>query len=191
MGGQSKLFSASGPIVNEAERYKSGGIGYYLADFLHARVASEYLSLQQYAILAAYILHQAKEHVEGCGGTSHVAVLRHTGESGLVHDSRIDSWTKLLESIDARVGRLLIAAADLTNEEEISRELNSLKLALPYARRQANEEIEGNDKWWDAWNGPLASSLEQALSGESLRTPRDGFGFDITLSTPQKSEDQQ
>jgi hypothetical protein len=55
-----------------------------ITDFLAARMKPTMLDLHQCVILAAYILFQAKEHVDGCGGESQIAVLRHKGKSGLV-----------------------------------------------------------------------------------------------------------
>jgi hypothetical protein len=67
IGGQSRLFQASGPLVNE-KSYASSGIGYYLADFLAGRMGASgehgWLTTRQCVAVAAYILFQAKEHVE-------------------------------------------------------------------------------------------------------------------------------
>lgn len=84
MFGTSKLFSASGPIVLERKTHYSGGVGYYMADFLSSRMYHDSMSLRQCVILAAYILFQAREHVDGCGGESQIAVLRDDGVSGVV-----------------------------------------------------------------------------------------------------------
>src|SRR5882762_2265384 len=55
MDDKSRMFSARGPIVNEVESYCAGGLGYYMADFLAARMNPNRLSLHQCVILAAYI----------------------------------------------------------------------------------------------------------------------------------------
>jgi 20S proteasome alpha/beta subunit len=113
MHGSCRLFSAHGPIVNEKQTYDSFGAGYYMADFLAGRMYHDYLNLRQCAILAAYILFQAKENVEGCGGDSHIAVLRDKGVSGLADWQHVDAMTELLKWADDDAGRILIDAADI------------------------------------------------------------------------------
>lgn len=71
MHGSSKLFSAYGPIVSDKTTYHSSGAGVHMANFLASRMYTEHLTLRQCVILAAYILYQSKEHVEGCGGERH------------------------------------------------------------------------------------------------------------------------
>lgn len=137
MGGRSRLFSATGPIVNEVERYKSAGAGYYMADFLASRMSPHGLDVYQSAILAAYILFQAKEHVDGCGGESHVAVLRHEGKSGRIDQTRIDIWTKLLDQIDSRTRRMIIEAADIREDSGINEAFSGLETTLSTVRQRA------------------------------------------------------
>jgi hypothetical protein len=91
MDGRTKLFSAVGPVVNEKDEYYSAGQGYYMADFLARRMFGDHLTIHQCVIVAAYTLFQAKEHVDGCGGDSHIAVLRDTGPSGLLNFQVINS----------------------------------------------------------------------------------------------------
>lgn len=71
IGGLSRLFQACGPLVLE-KSYAASGIGHYLADFLAERMGANgehgRLTTRQCVAVAAYILFQAKEHVEGCGG---------------------------------------------------------------------------------------------------------------------------
>jgi hypothetical protein len=111
MGNDSRLFAATGPVVNEKKGYTSSGAGYYLADFLSARMYKDYLPLHTCVILAAYILFQTKEHVDGCGGDSHIAILRNEGISGQVSVKHIEALTKLLQRADREVGDILLATA--------------------------------------------------------------------------------
>jgi hypothetical protein len=111
--GASKLFSATGPIVVEQQKHYSGGAGYYMADFLAARMYDKHISLRQCVILAAYTLFQAKEHVDGCGGESHIAVIRNNGVSGRVNSVNIESLNRMLSKSDSTLGHLLLGSADL------------------------------------------------------------------------------
>jgi hypothetical protein len=141
MGGESRLFSAVGSVVNEVEDKCTGGIGYYMADFLAARMYSGVLSLHQCVILAAYVLLQAKEHVDGCGGESHIAVLRNQAESGRIDATRISALTRLVDRVDRQLGEVLIASADLRTDTEIDGVLDSLKLMVEHHREEAREYI--------------------------------------------------
>jgi len=60
-----------------------------------------------------YILFQAKEHVEGCGGTSHIAVLRESEASGMVDFRLVEHLTEYLKLADLFMGEMLLATADL------------------------------------------------------------------------------
>lgn len=118
MSAHTKLFSALGPIVTEQREYATGGAGYYIADFLASRMYAHALTLQQCVILAAYTLFQAKEHVEGCGGDSHIAVLRDSGVSGRVATDRVSAITEALSSLDDEISGLLLHAANLEEDDE-------------------------------------------------------------------------
>jgi hypothetical protein len=118
MQGKSRLFNATGPVVNEKHGYDAGGVGHYMAEFLAERMYNEYLNVHQCAILAAYILFQTKEHVDGCGGESHIAVLRNEAGSGLVDVNRINTLTELLKAADREASTLLLSPADLAMDEE-------------------------------------------------------------------------
>ncbi len=178
MAGGSRLFSASGPVVNPVEDYCSAGIGYYMADFLASRMYNGGLSLHQCVILAAYVLFQAKEHVDGCGGDSHIAVLRNNGKSGLMDQSRIRAITQMLNQTDRKLGEVLLAAANLQEDYETIMEmtLETTKDTIEYARNAAKESIESDDLFSDMW-----------MTG---KPDRDDLGF-ATPSIPQTLEDQQ
>jgi 20S proteasome alpha/beta subunit len=105
---KSRLFSAMGPIVNEKSGYDCGGVGHYMADFLASRMYKEYLPIHQCVILAAYILFQSKEHVDGCGGDNQIVVLREDGSSGAVDWKRISAIMELLGKSDLEISELLL-----------------------------------------------------------------------------------
>lgn len=112
MQGQSKLFRSTGPVVNELRNYGSVGVGRYMADFLASRLHQRYLPGTQAIILAAYVLFQCKEYVEGCGGDSNIAVLNETGNSTTLHPWRIDTFGELIREIDMHLPQLLLSSLD-------------------------------------------------------------------------------
>lgn len=161
MHGSSKLFNAYGPIVTEKERYHSSGVGYYMADFLTSRMRMDGLNLRQCVILAAYILFQAKEHVEGCGGDSHIAVLRDSGPSGLVDWKRVETLTEVLKESDKEIGELILKIADIQAEDgEIKEDAADAVDLLLTLRKNHIESLREHDEWDSAFNGVMGLSKE-------------------------------
>lgn len=179
MNASSKLFNAFGPAVNEKGEYCTGGIGTYMADFLAARMFNTGLTVQQCVILAAYILFQTKEHVDGCGGNSHIAILREDGPSGLVDSQRVEAITENVKKADLQIGSLLLASADLEiGAREFSDDANSVFSVLEVFREEQRKDL----KKWEEFH----RSFDQ-LFGLSVK--RDSFG--LTLSVDRTSTDQQ
>lgn len=168
----SKLFSANGPIVNERPEYYSSGAGYYMADFLASRMYRAYLTVHQCVILAAYILSQAKEHVDGCGGESHIAVLRSDGADGLVDSTRIEEITGLLKGFDLQCGHLALHAANFSLETpKVETEIKDLREALLFFREESQERIKRHDA------SEFENALSRVLGHKPL--PKDELGLPI------------
>lgn len=160
MWGESMLFSADGPTVNEVNGYRSSGVGQYMADFLASRMYGYYLTIHQCVILSAYILFQAKEHVDGCGGESHIAVLREQGKSGLVEWVRVNAITELVGSSDLELGRLLLQTANIeASDEQFRSRYKVVRKILEKFRKHHRIELK---KWGGA---SAALSGNTALSG--------------------------
>jgi 20S proteasome alpha/beta subunit len=183
--GESSLFHAFGPVVNEVDYYKGAGAGYYMADFLQSRVQPNLLTLHQCVLLSAYILFQAKEHVDGCGGESHIAVLRHEGESGLIDSRRVQSWTSILDGADRQLSNFLIECASLSSEFDVQEVLKSAIKMIAHLRNKAREEIRESDRMWDYFFGAPPFGAP-GLSPAEMQ-PRDDLGF-IKPSSPRRSE---
>jgi len=141
--GESRLFQAVGPVVNETT-YASDGIGYYLANFLTTRMRGDsWLTIRQTIILAAYILFQTKEHVEGCGGDSHIAVLRESESSGMVDFRLIQHLTEYLKSADHFTGEMLLKAADFSiPDSDVSHGISNSVDMLKFLRSEEIKRLE-------------------------------------------------
>lgn len=177
MGGDSRLFTSLGPIVNEGRGYESAGIGYYMADFLASRMYKDHLTVRQCVILAAYILYQAKENVEGCGGDSHIVVLRNHESSGHVDWRRVEAVTKLLTHADHEISDILIRSADLDMKDKEFKEQIDLSSHLLQAFRQnANAELKRRE----------AQSLALAADFGVQPDQTDSLGLPLPLD-PQTS----
>jgi len=154
INGESELFHAYGPAITKQSKYVSGGIGSYMVDFLVARMYRNVLSLRECIILAAYVLLQTKEHVEGCGGDSHVAILPNEGVFGLIDNGRTDAVTNLLEAGDIEIGKTLLSYADvnLSNERVEEAIHRALSVSL-IARRAEVENLKSNEEFWANFTG--------------------------------------
>jgi 20S proteasome alpha/beta subunit len=139
MQGTTKLFHALGPVVNEKERYYTSGAGCHLADFLASRLYTDTLNTRQSIILAAYILFQAKEHVPGCGGDSHIAVLEDGGLHRMIDIGKIEGVTHILRIADREIGKLIFTAADFNvPEDQFIKEATKLRSIIMH---QAFEDV--------------------------------------------------
>jgi hypothetical protein len=118
------------------------------------------LDLGQLLILAAYVLFQTKEHVDGCGGESHIAVLRNAGNSGKVEESLISEITKLLESADGEMGRILLASANLSlGKKEFYRESRHALDVVDIFRDIARDHLSNLRQAMVAPGSPMAGLL--------------------------------
>lgn len=148
--GQSRLFQASGPIVNEKNGYAAAGCGTYMADYLASSMYRNTLTVRQCAILAAYILFQAKEHVDGCGGESHIAVLRDQESCGRVDANRIEAISTLLSTLqNHHIGNILLSSADLSlTSQQFIEAVTTAAGYMDTNRSNAAERVKNWDEFW-------------------------------------------
>lgn len=185
MHGNSKLFTANGAVVNERHEYESHGIGYYMADFLAGRMFDSFLNIHQCVILAAYILFQCREHVDGCGGESHIAVLQDNGPSGLVARNRIEAVTKLLDWTDRQTGELIIQAANLDFENiDLAKKFIEVSASMNQFRNDERINIEKRDEIMDIFG------TRGKLDSFGFKKPKTQLEQD-QQSDSQTSEDQR
>lgn len=146
IGGQSRLFQAYGPLVLE-KSYASSGIGHYLADFLAERMGANgehgWRTIRQCVAVAAFILSQAKEHVEGCGGNSHIAVLRESESSGMVDFHMVEHLTEYMKRADMFTGELLLDTADFSiSDSELAEKIESSIGVMKHIRTKEMEKLK-------------------------------------------------
>jgi 20S proteasome alpha/beta subunit len=178
MNGESRLFQASGPMVNPIDTYCSAGAGYYMADFLASRMYSNELDVSQCVILASYILFQAKEHVDGCGGESHIGVLRNGGTSGMVEYNRVQIFSEMANRIDLRLMSVLLAAVNMRTEDARdilpTMALENLKDDIQLERKHARKRIAEHDSWYDLLLPETSSRDELGFLRRSISRTSEG-----------------
>lgn len=183
IGGQSRLFQASGPLVNE-KSYASSGIGYYLADFLAGRMGANgehgWLTTRQCVAVAAYILFQAKEHVEGCGGNSHIAVLRESESSGRVDFQLVEHLTEYLKLADGFMGEMLLATADFSmTDTALTERIESLIGTIKFVRDEEMNKLKADREF------------SRSILPFTDERPEDDLGIPIRISTSESERPEQ
>jgi hypothetical protein len=171
--GESSLWLAAGPAVVEKTGFECTGAGAALANYIGARMYTSSLTLTQCVILAAYILQQAKNHVEGCGGESHIAVLRNNGDCTFVTRKRVEAFTTLVDAADIEANRLVLAAANLGSPDSklqsvASEFVNRMVDDRTTARRSLNTE----EAMWVAAAPGLSGGGEYEVDELGLVRPK-------------------
>jgi hypothetical protein len=69
------LYEAHGTMIRRCREPECVGMGVILGKSLSGQLFHDGLSLTQGALVAVYILHQAKQWVDGCGGNSDIVLL--------------------------------------------------------------------------------------------------------------------
>jgi len=108
--GTTKLFHAWGPIVNEIT-VKASGSGQPVADFL-LRHFKNTMHITNAMAWAVYILYSAKEHADGCGGDTHVAIIQDNGKNCLLESEHIRAMENFFETASDTTDTLLMLAAN-------------------------------------------------------------------------------
>jgi hypothetical protein len=137
--------------------------------------------MRQCVILAAYVLFEAKEHVNDCGGDSHIAILREDGPSGRVDWHRIEKLTELLKWADDDIGKLLLDVADLeSGDAEFRNSVDLTVKVLEGLRDSKRQEIRDH-----------ASMVKAMFAHPDIPRPdEDEYGFAMP-SDDQKEEPEQ
>jgi 20S proteasome alpha/beta subunit len=183
IGGQSRLFQACGPLVLE-KSYASSGIGHYLADFLAERMGANgehgWLTTRQCVAVASYILFQAKEHVEGCGGNSHIAVLREAESSGMVDFQLVEHLTEYLKLADRFTGELLLDTADFSmSDSALAEKFESSIGVMKHIRAKEMEKLKEDREF--------SRSLFCGMLGSTLSEPEDDLGLPKRAAKPESA----
>jgi 20S proteasome alpha/beta subunit len=151
MSGDTKLFHAFGPVINEKDYY-AAGVGQDMADYLSSRMYGNHLDVRQLIILAAFILFQTKDHIDGCGGDSHIAVLKNRGLSGRVDPAHVEKLTGLANTADTILARTLLSCVNIKlSGVEFRRNLKIVKdLIEDYRSDTAKEikELKATEAYW-------------------------------------------
>lgn len=122
MDGKSKLFSSDGPLVNEQRHFAIHGCGAELGTYIYNLMCPSWTrhTLSQLAVLAAYIVYQAKTYVPGVGGSTHLVKLRNDGGS-FADFGNSDKWMEQhFQYLDGFLGPAFVASFDIDTPDFLS-----------------------------------------------------------------------
>lgn len=143
------LFKADGHIVNAVTRYETIGCGGPLANYIcDPAVEPAYLAqnwrIRPVIMLAAFMLEQVKQHVEGCGGESHIAVLHMDGRIELIPPLMTGTIGTHLVNCEKVVRPLVSASADLesVSDHQFGLLLDSVVDWMKILRRQHRKTLQ-------------------------------------------------
>jgi hypothetical protein len=147
--GEIGLFKATGPIVNPVLRYETSGGGEILAKYISDRFFPEFglPTTRQAVNLALYALNQCKEHAEGCGGDSHVVVMRDNEAPVKMDGMRVLGATWNLRDMEEIVHRLYLAVPDMElTAEEFTKEIQLFLSTIQESRQKHHDLLHRNEK---------------------------------------------
>jgi 20S proteasome alpha/beta subunit len=105
-----QLVEISGPVLTRNITAKAIGCGDTLSSYIEERLSSPKAGLSEVIQVAIYIVDQAKKHVDGCGGETHVVTLTDSGKLEIFPQFQVQPMTKRIEEID-RLARIIAASA--------------------------------------------------------------------------------
>lgn len=149
VGDEIGLFKATGPIVNPVTRYETVGSGEILAKYISDRFFPEFglPTTRQAVNLALYALQQCTEYAEGCGGDSHVVVMRGGEVPVQMGGMRVLGATFNLRDLEASLHRLYLAVPDMElTAEEFTKEIQAVLSEIQESRQRHFDLLQRNKR---------------------------------------------
>jgi hypothetical protein len=144
-----ELLKVIGPIVNRIESYESIGYGIALSKYLIDRLYQKSMSVNDTAIVANYMLDQVKEHVQYCGGESHIMRIDPKGYTDMILASSIQWGQERFAKLDSSLRPLLIAVGDMMIPEE---EFKKQTISFTHKMEKMREELSKFHSALDFWS---------------------------------------
>jgi hypothetical protein len=139
--GLPRLYRADGPILNAVSQYGSVGMGLYMADYIADRSShGSFMDARWAELLAIYLLQQAKNYIDGCGGDSHVITLKADGSVNRMAGSDIEIIGDLMKFVDRQFSDVLMCATDpLLGEDDFRAHMDIFMQTVGMRRAQQRE----------------------------------------------------
>ena len=138
------LFRAYGTRFTRVRRYASIGCGAELADYICDEAQT--IWTVRAVPLAVYMLNRVKDHVPGCGGDSHIAILTRDGEAQTLSLREILGLEEQFLTSEQITKEILVTCANRAISDEafdkFMRAYAKQLLAIRKKRRQQDEKLE-------------------------------------------------
>lgn len=138
------LLRTNETVLVEMTEHCSIGNGTLLSDYLIPTLYRHgNMSLNDVAIIAAHVLYQTKQYVDGCGGGSEFLVLHADGKFGQVQWYDIDSGERLSRVCDLVLRNLMLDASNPAASDEHLRSVIEDVYLIAQAFRDEKRAHEG------------------------------------------------
>ncbi len=91
--------------------------GVYLGKYIADRLFNSRLETHKAALVAIYVLEQAKKHVEYCGGESHVVTIIPTGQVTRIEQDHVNKVLEAFNKFEGITNRLLLESLNIDPHE--------------------------------------------------------------------------
>ena len=135
-----ELIEITNSILTRNIISKSIGSGYTLSSYIEQRLLYEKADLSDVIPLAVYMVDEAKRHVDGCGGETHVVTLSANGQVKRFHDFDVAAKSKRIAEID-RLARQIGAVAmnETIRDDGVRSAIEQFGEAIIRARQKADK----------------------------------------------------
>ncbi|MGA7792169.1 MAG: hypothetical protein WCA19_03965 [Candidatus Acidiferrales bacterium] len=137
------LWKVDGPIVTEVKTYDCIGYGLSLGKYIGDRLFTTKMETSEAALLAIYLLEQAKNAVQYCGGESHVIMMPLPGWICRLSQDRVNKAVTAFAKFEEQSNRLLLKALEFElGEPEMLKVWADFYDGLPALRQELNSILK-------------------------------------------------
>lgn len=133
----SGLYLARGLDINPVKTYATVGVGDELSNYICDRLYKSEMVTRHVLFLALHMLQEAKDHVSGCGGESHIAILQGDGTITAMPPIGTFMVANHIANLEEAIRQIALASADLElPDKTFAQLLNMFKDTLTTMRAQ-------------------------------------------------------
>ena len=119
---QFELVHVEGTVLRRGIQSKAIGCGDYLAKYIEDRFWEPKIDVGDLVPVVTYIVDQARKHVDGCGGSTHVAMISPSGEMKQLERHETKRRSKRIAEVDHLARGIAKMAMDERIDDEVARQ---------------------------------------------------------------------
>lgn len=137
------LWRADGPVLRRVRTYDCIGYGTSLGKYIGDRLYNGQIETDRAALLAIYLLEQAKKSVQFCGGESQVVVMTLPGWIQRLTQEYVNKAAEAFSNFEQHSNRLLLRALEFKlNEAELVKSFADFYDNLPALQKEMDELLD-------------------------------------------------